>query len=146
MSLPQLKPVDERIRDRLYEQIKRRRKLLTDQRVVEKVLVTTTERISEYLDALNKEITNQQAAIGHFRELREEEEDQAHYEGETAVLGVNLADVFFRSDFRILVKHLSVAEDDVIISALTKENELLQRLKDLIRIVEESGRKEDLND
>lgn len=124
--------VDEQIRTRLYKELKSRRTLMDDQRIVDQMLINTTERLNEHIKAIAAEFSCQQAAMGHLAELREQQEDLAHHTNETTTLSVNLADVFFRSDINLLVKHLSLAEDEVIILGLTHDPQLLQRIKDLI--------------
>lgn len=128
--------VDEQIRTRLYEELKTRRGLMDDQQLVDQVLVNTTERLNEHIKAIATELSRQQAAMGHLAELREQQEDLAHHTNETTTLSVNLADVFFRSDINLLVKHLSLAEDEVIILGLTHDPQLLQRIKDLINRID----------
>jgi hypothetical protein len=124
--------VDDQIRDRLYHELKNRQEILADEEIVDQVLQTTTQRLDEYVKAIADEIKRQQAAMGHLAEIRERQQDLAHHSAETANLGVNLADVFFRSDVNLFVKHLSLAEDDVIILGLSHDSQLLKRLREII--------------
>lgn len=126
------KTVDVQIRDRLYAELKTRRGIADKQRLVDQVLDETTLRIDFLVKAIADEVTKQQSAVGHLKELREAEEDYAHHAGETATLGVNLADVFFRSDVNLFSKHLRMADDEVIVLALSHDAELLNRVREII--------------
>lgn len=130
------KTVDDQIKDRLYAELKTRRGIFNRQRVVDDVLEETTSRIETLLASIADEVVKQQAAMGHLKELRANQEDYAHHANETASLGVNLANVFFKSDVNLFVKHLMMAEDEVIVLALSHDVELLNRVRELIERID----------
>ncbi len=129
--------VDEQIRDRLYQELKDRQEILSDQKVIDGVLENTTVRMNEYIHLIATTLKEQEAAMGQMAEIRERQKDLTHHTKETANLGINLADVFFRSDVNLFIKHLTLADDDIIVLALTHDPELLSRLRQLIRQIDE---------
>jgi len=126
------KTIDAQIRDRLYIELKKRRGIVDKQRVIDQVLAETTVRIDFLVNAIVHEVGKQQVAMSRLDKLQEVKDEYEHYASETATLGVNLADVFFRSDVNLFAKHLRLAEDEVIVSALTHDTGLLDRVREII--------------
>ena len=129
--------VDERIRTRLLEELNLNKNLADEQKVVDEILESTTERMDEYLKLIMVELSKQQAALGTAAEIREQEEGLLHSRRETAMMGINLSDVFFRSDVALLVKHLTLADEETIIKALAQDGDMLNRLRQLINGMEQ---------
>jgi len=126
------KTIDDQIRDRLYIELKKRRGIVDKQQVVDQVLAETTTRIDFLVNAIINEVSKQQVMIGHLDELKEDRSTLDHHANETATLGVNLAEVFFRSDVNLFAKHLRLAEDEVIVLALTHDEVLLDRVRGIV--------------
>lgn len=128
--------VDEQIRHRLLEELKLDKRIGDEQQVVDEILKSTTRRMEEYLTLITAEIAKQRAALGTMTELRTQEEGLLHSRRETALLGINLSDVFFRSDIQLLVKHLDIADEETIKKALLQDSSILGRLRTLIQQID----------
>ncbi len=128
--------VDEQIRNRLLSELKLDKRISDEQQVVDKILESTTSRMEEYLGLITTEISKQREALGTVAELRTQEEGLLHSRRETALLGINLNDVFFRSDIQLLIKHLSIADEETIRKALLQDNSTLSRLRTLIQQID----------
>lgn len=139
-EFPTRRTIDERIKDRLSRELKTHKILLNDRKIIDRVLENTTERIDEHVKAIAEVLKEQQAAVGHSNELTSQYEDLAIDAGNTATIGINLSDVFFRSDINLLEKHLNLAESEVITLALTHDPELLDRIKDIIERIDKLDR------
>lgn len=135
--------VDERIRTRLLEELSLNKTLADEQKVVDEILESTTERLEEYLKFIMVELGKQRAALGTAAEIRGQEEGLLHSRRETAMMGINLGDVFFRSDVALLVKHLTLADEKTIIDALAQDGEMLNRLRQLIQQIDEMDQEND---
>lgn len=128
--------VDEQIRTRLLEELNLNKHLADEQKVVDEILESTTNRMEEYLKLITVELGKQRVALETASEIRGQEEGLLHSRRETATLGINLSDVFFRSDVALLVKHLTLADEETIIKALA-DGETLNRLRQLIQQMDE---------
>jgi hypothetical protein len=129
--------VDEQIRTRLLEELNLNKNLADEQKVVDEILESTTNRMEEYLLLITVELGKQRVALETASEIRGQEEGLLHSRRETATLGINLSDVFFRSDVALLVKHLTLANEETIIKALAQDGETLARLRQLIQQIDE---------
>jgi hypothetical protein len=135
--------VDEQIRTRLLEELSLNKNLADEQRVVDEILESTTNRMEEYLERITVELGKQRVALETASEIRGQEEGLLHSRRETATLGINLSDVFFRSDVALLVKHLTLADEETIIKALAQDGETLARLRQLIQQMDEMEQEDD---
>lgn len=126
------KTVDDQIRERLYVELRKRRDIINQQKLVEDILGETTQRIDDLVKQIVHEVARQQLATGQLADLREAHEQYDQYARQTATLAVNLPDVFFRLDVNLFAKHLRVAEDGVIVQALSRDAELLDRVREII--------------
>lgn len=134
--------VDEQIRTRLLEELNLNKHLADEQKVVDEILESTTNRMEEYLKLITVELGKQRVALETAVEIRGQEEGLLHSRRETATLGINLSDVFFRSDVALLVKHLTLADEETIIKALA-DGETLSRLRQLIQQMDEMEQEND---
>jgi len=125
--------VDERIRTRLLEELNLDKQISNERQVVDDILESTTKRMEEYLALLTEEIGKQREALGTATELRTQEEGLLHSRRETAMMGINLSDVYFKTDVALLVKHLTLADDETLEKALSQDGDTLTRLRQLIR-------------
>lgn len=128
--------VNERIRNRLLEELKLDKRIGDEQQLVDEILESTTKRMEEYLILITAEISKQRETLGTMTELRTQEEGLLHSRRETAMLGINLSDVFFRSDIQLLIKHLGMADEETIKKALLQDSSILSRLRTLIRQID----------
>lgn len=135
--------VDEQIRTRLLEELNLNKNLADEQKVVDEILESTTNRMEEYLKLITVELGKQRMALETASEIRGQEEGLLHSRRETATLGINLSDVFFRSDVALLVKHLTLADEETIIKALAQDGETLNRLRQLIQQMDEMEQEND---
>ncbi len=135
--------VDEQIRTRLLEELNLNKHLADEQKVVDEILESTTNRMEEYLKLITVELGKQRVALETASEIRGQEEGLLHSRRETATLGINLSDVFFRSDVALLVKHLTLADEETIIKALAQDGETLNRLRQLIQQMDEMEQEDD---
>lgn len=129
--------VDEQIRQRLIDELQKNQRITKDQDAIDEVLLETTTRLEEYVKVIIEELGRQRAAMGHLAEVREQQADLLHHRKETANLGINLADVFFRSDIELLIRHLGLADEKTIKKALLKDSSALSRLRQLIQQIDE---------
>ncbi len=130
--------IDERIRKRLSQELQASREVESEQKVIDEILESSVERVEEYIQIITTEIGKQRAALGHIAELRISQKDLGHHRRETDTLTINLADVFFRSDIHLLVKHINIADEETIIEALTEDKGALDRLKKIIVQIDSS--------
>jgi len=130
--------IDDRIRERLSRELQTIRQTESEQKVIDEILESSVERVEEYLQVITDEIGKQRAALGHIAELRETQKDLGHHQRETATLTINLADVFFRSDTHLMVKHINVADEETIIAALIEDKTALDRLRKIIVQIDSS--------
>lgn len=135
--------VDEQIRTRLLEELNLNKNLADEQKVVDEILESTTNRMEEYLKLITVELGKQRVALETASEIRGQEEGLLHARRETATLGINLSDVFFRSDVALLVKHLTLADEETIIKALAQDGETLNRLRQLIQKMDKMEQEDD---
>lgn len=124
--------IDDRIRERLSRELQTIRQTETEQKVIDEILEGSVHRVEEYLQVITEEIGKQRVALGHMAELRVTQQELGHQQRETASLAINLADVFFRSDIQLMVKHIHVADEETIIAALVEDEDALDRLRKVI--------------
>lgn len=130
--------IDDRIRDRLSRELQTSRQVESEQKVIDEILESSVERVEEYIQIITQELGKQRAAMGHIAELRATQQELGHHQRETATLSINLADVFFRSDIHLLVKHINIADEKTIISALMEDEDALNRLRKAIAQIDNS--------
>lgn len=135
--------VDERIRTRLLEELNLNKNLADEQKVVDEILESTAKRMEEYLKLITVELGKQRMALETSTEIRGQEEGLLHSRRETAMLGINLSDVYFRSDVALLVRHLTLADEETIIKALAMNGDTLDRLRQLIQQMDEMEQEND---
>lgn len=126
------KTIDEQIRARLFVELKKRKEIVDEQRVIDQVLGELTLRIDFLAKAIVHEVAKQQSVVDRSSKLQVARDEYEHHASETATLGVNLADVFFRSDVNLFAKHLRLAEDEVIVLAFTHDAVLRDRVREII--------------